>query len=243
MNDLGDIKVFRKNLMIVSIINILLIIFAGNITDINVLWILKINNLNSISILILLLITNIYVLTRYKQYLFKNDLNLNQKILIFDIINNKFFQKNIIEARQMEADRRDWEDFIYTTKKTYKRKRIESIKFNGVILLNYNFKDWNRYSEWTYLFCHWWITDKNINGWFYGNIDNNNLFVYLHNNNKDRLDDNIHIEYKNNNLILFFLKLKFYIKDHYFFDYYLPILLGILSMELIIIKMTYLIFK
>ncbi|PIE85416.1 hypothetical protein CSA08_02460 [Candidatus Gracilibacteria bacterium] len=229
--------------MIVSIINILLIIFAGNITDINVLGILKINNLNSISILILLLITNIYVLTRYKQYLFKNDLNLNQKILIFDIINNKFFQKNIIEARQMEADRRDGEDFIYTTKKTYKRKRIESIKFNGVILLNYNFKDGNRYSEGTYLFCHGGITDKNINGGFYGNIDNNNLFVYLHNNNKDRLDDNIHIEYKNNNLILFFLKLKFYIKDHYFFDYYLPILLGILSMELIIIKMTYLIFK
>ena len=80
MEDLGDIKIFRKNLMVISIITILVLIFSNNFKEVNIFWLIKLKNLESYKILILLLITNIYVFIRYKQYLFKYDLDINIRL-------------------------------------------------------------------------------------------------------------------------------------------------------------------
>lgn len=236
MDDLWDIKVFRKNLMLVSIITIIIFIFWWNIKEINIFWMIKLENINSYKILILILVTNIYVLVRYGQYLLKHDLNINYKILILEVINNKYFQKNIIEIREMTRENDyDWTSMY--TKKTYKKNEITNLSYNKSVQLSYN--NWNA----TRIFCYNALTDENIIWWLFGVLENNNMWLYLNNNNKGRDDDNLYIEYKENKLIFFILKIKFYIKEHIFFDYYLPIIFWVISIILIVINTTYLIIK
>ena len=77
MDDLWDIKVFRKNLMMISIINILVFIFAWEIKEINVFWLIKFENIDNFKLLIILLISNIYVFFRYYSYFIKIHFNFN----------------------------------------------------------------------------------------------------------------------------------------------------------------------
>lgn len=231
MDDLWDLKIFRNNLMFISIIIIIFIVFKWNINEINILWIVKLKEINSIKILILFLIIIAYVLLRYLQYLLKYDLDINYKILIFDIINNKYYQKNIINLREMNVTflNKNNNSRIVEMKKIYEKKVISEIIYDNWITLK--FKNTNICNS----YCYKAISDNNIFWWI---VTNNKWFLslFIHNKDESNKKDNIHISYKNNKLIFFILKLKFYIKEHYFFDYYLPIFMWIISIILIITK-------
>lgn len=227
MEELGDIKNFRKNLMLISVLTILIFIFSENIKEINILWIIKLEDIESYKILGILLILNLYTLIRYLQYFIKYDLSNDKKILVIDIINHSYFKKNIIDSYQLIFNA----SFSHSKiKHHYKKDDILSINYNNGISLDT--KD-----DSMYFFCHNALKNNNITWWIFGMFENRELKVYLHNKYGKELDDNIVINYNNNNYIMFLLLILYYIKEHNFSDYYLPIFLWIISSSIIFIQL------
>lgn len=205
MNDLWDIKIFRKNLMIISVINILVFIFAWNIKEINIFWLIKLEWVESFNILILLILSNFYIFIRYIQKLIKNDININYKLLFIDIINLK-------------------KEIIQNVKVLYWNENITKTEINN---------KWDILINWAE------TTFKNI-------LNNKNISSSTI-NNKDTITIELDqkIEWYANNWISLICKkgisykityLIFIIKDNYFFDYYLPIIIWTISISLILIK-------
>lgn len=81
MEEIWNIKSFRNNLMIASLVTILIFIFSDKITKINFLWLIEITNINSIKLLVIILIINIYTFYRYNSYFMKMHFNLNYALL------------------------------------------------------------------------------------------------------------------------------------------------------------------
>ncbi len=83
-----DLSSFRKNLMLISVFNILVSIFYNNIKDINFLF-FKMENIDDWKVLVILLSTNLYCIWRYNQYLTINLKTINYKFLFKDVVNNE----------------------------------------------------------------------------------------------------------------------------------------------------------
>lgn len=220
MEDLWDIKIFRKNLMIISIINILIFIFASDIKEINILWLIKLENVNSFKVLILLLISNIYVIIRYNQILIKSPKKQDYKILFSYIIKN--YKKNIIEINYINSTN-------YTNIKKWPLEKWRMITID---------------SKWTVSLEEnsdiiWLVT------YFYEIYSNDNIYSILNKNTiklidkKELREKSITITF-NNSINVFYQKIKYYIDDSYYFDFYLPLLIWLISIFLIETKLFYL---
>ena len=89
-----DIHSFRKNLMLISIINIIIIFFwAENITKIDFIF-FHLEHLENWKVFTILLIGNIYTLWRYWQYVKITPSSKNYMFLLKEITNNKNIDKN-----------------------------------------------------------------------------------------------------------------------------------------------------
>jgi len=107
-----DFHSFRKNLLMISLWNILIVIFAPKIIDINLI-LFKLKNIDDIKIYIILFIINIYTLVRYLQYRKIRPVSKNYMFLFKEVINKWKVKQwlipnnydNIIEKIEIDKDR------------------------------------------------------------------------------------------------------------------------------------------
>lgn len=107
---LWDFKDVRRNLLTVSIITLLILLFSENIEDVSVFWIINIQSVSDIKVLVVLLVFNIYSAWRYTQFLYKNPVILDYKILFIDLvrkIQHKVFLWQIINFNTSSTNK-DW---------------------------------------------------------------------------------------------------------------------------------------
>lgn len=77
---------FRRNLMWISLIAMLLIISWGNIEKINILWIIVLKGIDNVTFLITFISIHFYMLYRYYTYYIKLNFRLNYDLLFHDLI-------------------------------------------------------------------------------------------------------------------------------------------------------------
>lgn len=202
MEKLWDIKSFRNNLLSISLINLLILLFSKNISEINVLGLIKISDIYSLKFFMVLIVVNLYMYRRYLQYLLKSDKEYNYVLLFKDILDSWF----------------------YTSTKNQSNQAINmSISKTWSILLNGNptaFKNISNIEDVT--------TDIEILEW--GKVEQMSLSARSISNTA------VYKVVYENNLRIIYLKFLFYLKEKYFFDYYLPVWLGFISLVCLTIK-------
>ena len=210
MEEVWNIKSIRNNLVFISIITILLILFSQNneIKEINILSLIKITDINTFKFLSVLLIANMYVFYRYYTYFIKSNLKLDYDLL-FKFILEK--HRNQIQFIRYHSSNKPLEEFKinYQWKLEYKSRiftYFDPILSNKNITSSLLFRE--KYID-VELLC---ITDE----------DTSDIPLALSIS-----------KYSFINLWIFFI---FYIKEKNVMDYYLPFLLGIVSIVTLINK-------
>lgn len=195
--------------MLVSLTNILILLFSNNITEINILWLIKLTDINSLKVLMVLLIWNLYVFRRYHQYLLTFPKKFNYSILLHDIVNNA-------------------------------KKQIKEIRTNSFSTVTDRFfinSKWN-------LFI--W---ESLNGDFKNIFNNEDIYCDIKKTAEYNINEillskyqdgySFRISYKKYNIKIIWIKFKFYFREKFYLDYYLPIWIGNISLILLTIKIIY----
>lgn len=210
--------------MIVSVLTILLLIFSDQIKEIDIFWIIKLDNIKNLKLLWLLLCVNIFVFLRYYQYLLVHEVVLNEKLMIFKIINNISVPKSIEYIRILET-LNDWES--YNESKKYSHEDIETISANR------NGSIWVGAKKGVFFFHNVIISNEYTwqisKGWVEIGYPKRKWHYDLHIlSNKSGLNS-LNIWLKINFFKYMYIKIWHYLFDKNYADYYMPFLLSIMA--------------
>ena len=206
MEDLGDIKIFRRNIMLVSLLTIIFIFFKWDIININILWVIKTNNVNDFKLIIILIILNFYVFLRYYTYIKSIYIIRNYAKLFKELLNN--YNKDLIEiSNDSWKIKAKIDSFWNLLVNNDKYENIDNIYSNKYSWLYIDFRDSSKeekivvypMNQWPNFIHHYWIS-----------IYYKRSFEYY----------------------LRFLKVIFI--DHYYFNYYLPLVINIVAILLLL---------
>lgn len=213
MEEIWKISSVRNNLLIVSVIVFLVVLFSKEVTDINIFWIIKLSDVNSIKILCVLAVANIYTLIRYYQYLKRLSPWNYILIFIWEILNS---HKDCIYEIYTNMKNIKWVS-------TYDKQRYSMSKKWSIRI------DWYHIEKLRYLFSRdecsgmiyeaFWTTEKPEHNWY---IDDKKYCYSL----VIRLgEDNVFaIFIKKKDRKYYFLKFKSFFTEKYYWDYNFPLI-------------------
>lgn len=226
MEEIGDLKAMRKNLMIVSLTVIALAIYADHISEIN-LWIIKFNNselFDTRNAIVTLGILG-YVLWRYLQYFKSSKLVLwaDWKTQAIKFLEYKWVGKPTkIETYEMRDGRSiDWSN------KSYEWVSIETIRaWKSIIIEGLNSNWWK-----SSMFIHDALVDENTT-WYISNLPSFDepdikFSIVFEVAKKDLHKEFVYvIKYKQAPRYLRIKRMLANLHEKYYPDYVLPIYLG-----------------
>ena len=224
MEEIWNIKSFRNNIMIVSVLTILLLIFSDQIKEINVFWIIKLDNIKNLKLLWILLCVNIFVLLRYYQYLLVHEIILNEKLMIFKILNNVNISKAVEYVRILETDD-NWDSFWENKK--YSHEDIDTIVAHN------NGSIWIGAKNWAFLFHNVIISNEYTwqvsKGWVEIGYPKKKWHYDLHILSNKSGSNSLNIWLKINFFKYMYIKIWYCFFDKNYADYYMPFLLSIMA--------------